>query len=110
MRGITDELRSLQRSLEEVLLDGSSAASPDPPVELGVVQDFKAVVDQMRQFLWFYIQAVSNECGGEQLMELLRQAARPEAAGDANPTVEQIKSLPEYALIHYYLPPNRKPN
>jgi hypothetical protein len=38
----------------------------------------------------------------------LRQAAQTGA--DTAKTIEQIESLPDYGLIHYYLPPNRKPN
>ena len=104
MRSITDELRLLQRSLQEALLDGSCMGS-DQSVMVEAVDDFKSVIDQMRQFLWFYLNAMTN---GEQLIELLRQAAQTGA--DPTKTIEQIESLPDYGLIHYYLPPNRKPN
>jgi hypothetical protein len=104
MRGITDELRLLQRSLQEALLDGSCMGS-DQSARVEAVDEFKSVIDQMRQFLWFYLNAMTN---GEQLVELLRQAAQTGA--DPAKTIEQIESLPDYGLIHYYLPPNRKPN
>jgi len=104
MRGITDELRLLQRSLQEALLDGSCMSS-DQSVMVEAVDEFKSVIDQMRQFLWFYLNAMAN---GEQMIELLRQAAKN--GHDPAKTLEQIESLPEYGLIHYYLPPNRKPN
>jgi DNA polymerase III gamma/tau subunit len=104
MRSITDELRLLQRSLQEALLDGSCMGS-DQSVMVEAVDEFKSVIDQMRQFLWFYLNAMAN---GEQLIELLRQAAQNGA--DPAKALDQIESLPEYGLIHYYLPPNRKPN
>ena len=104
MRGITDELRLLQRLLQESLLDGSCMGS-DQSARAEAVEEFKSVIDQMRQFLWFYLNAMSN---GEQLIELLRQAAQTGA--DPAKTMEQIESLPDYGLVHYYLPPNRKPN
>ena len=104
MRGITDELRLLQRSLQEALLDGSCMGS-DQPVMVEAVDEFKSVIDQMRQYLWFYLNAMTS---GEQLIELLRQAAQTGAYPAK--TIEQIESLPDYGLIHYYLPPNRKPN
>ena len=104
MHSITDELRFLQRSLHESLLDGSCMGS-DQSARAEAVEEFKSVIDQMRQFLWFYLNALSN---GEQLIELLRQAAQTGA--DPAKTIEQIESLPDYGLIHYYLPPNRKPN
>lgn len=104
MRSITDELRLLQRSLQEALLDGSCMSS-DQSVMVEAVDEFKSVIDQMRQFLWFYLNAMAN---GEQMIELLRQAAQNGA--DPAKTLEQIESLPENGLINYYLPPNRKPN
>jgi len=104
MQSITDELRLLQRCLQESLLDGSCMGS-DQSARTEAVEEFKSVIDQMRQFLWFYLNAMSN---GEQLIELLRQAAQTGA--DPAKTLEQIESLPDYGLIHYYLPPNRKPN
>ena len=104
MHSITDELRLLQHSLQEALLDGSCMSS-DQSLMVEAVDEFKSVIDQMRQYLWFYLNALSN---GEQMIELLRQAAQTGA--DPTKTIEQIESLPEYGLIHYYLPPNRKPN
>jgi hypothetical protein len=104
MRTITDELRLLQRVLQEALLDGSCMGADQPAIE-EAVEDFKSVVDQMRQFLYFYMNAMVN---GDQLVQLLRQAAQ--SGADPGKTLEQIESLPEYGLIHYYLPPNRKPN
>jgi DNA mismatch repair ATPase MutS len=104
MRSITDELRLLQRALQESLLDGSCLAS-DQSSRVEAVEEFKSVIDQMRQFLWFYLNAMSN---GEQLVELLRQASQNGA--DPAQTLEQVESLPDYGLMHYYLPPNRKPN
>ena len=104
MRSITDELRLLQRSLQEALLDGSCMSS-DQSVMVEAVDEFKSVIDQMRQFLWFYLNAMAN---GEQMIELLRQAAQTGA--DPAKSLDQIESLPEYGLIHYQLPPNRKPN
>jgi len=104
MRSITDELRLLQKSLQEALLDGSCMGS-DQSVMVEAVDEFKSVIDQMRQFLWFYLNAMAN---GEQLIEMLRHAAQNGA--DPAKAFDRIESLPEYGLIHYYLPPNRKPN
>jgi hypothetical protein len=104
MHGITHELRLLQRALQEALLDGSCMGSNQSEI-IEEVEDFKAVIDQMRQFLWFYLNAMAN---GEQLIDLLRRAAQ--AGCDPAKTIEQIESLPEYELVHYCLPPNRKPN
>jgi hypothetical protein len=103
MRSITDELRLLQRSLQEALLDGSCMGS-DQSVMVEAVEEFKSVVDQMRQFLWFSLNAMTSS---EQLIELLRRAAQTGA--DPTRTIDQIESLPD-GLIHYYLPPHRKPN
>ena len=109
MRRIIEELNEIQRKLQEALVDTSDPRSmPDQPARLEQVQDFKTAIDQMRHFLWFYVQAVSHECGGEKLIELLRQASRGEDADRA--TLQQINSLTDYAILHFPLPPDRKPN
>jgi hypothetical protein len=111
MRRITDELREVQQQLQDALLDGpigpETIGPEDKPVMLDEVKDFKATVDQMRQFLWFFVQAVSEDDSGEKLVELLRQAAHGMKQASA---LDQINSVSDYAILHYPIPPNRKPN
>lgn len=112
MRRLTDELAEIQQQLQQALLEGpigpETIGAADQPIFLESVRDFKAVVDQMRHFLWFFLQAVSDSDSGEKLVELLREAAR--ATDSRVPTLEQMDSLNEYAILHYPIPPNRKPN
>ncbi len=111
MRRITEELREVQQQLQDALLEGpigpETIGPEEKPVMLDEVKDFKATVDQMRHFLWFFVQAVSEDESGEKLVELLRQAAhglKPASEFD------QINSVSDYAILHYPIPPNRKPN
>lgn len=109
MRRIIEELNEIQRKLQEALVDTTDPRSmPDQPVGLEQVQDFKTAIDQMRHFLWFYVQAVSHECGGEKLIQLLRQASHGEDADRA--TLQQINSVTDYAILHFPVSPHRKPN
>ncbi len=111
MRRITEELREVQQQLQNALLDGpigpETIGPEEGPVMLEEVKDFKATVDQMRHFLWFFVQAVSEDESGEKLIELLRQAAHGIKQGSA---LDQINSVSDYAILHYPIPPNRKPN
>jgi hypothetical protein len=111
MRRITDELREVQQQLQDALLEGpigpETIGPEDKPVMLEEVKDFKATVDQMRHFLWFFVQAVSEDDSGEKLVELLRQAAHGMKQASA---LDQINSVSDYAILHYPIPPNRKPN
>lgn len=111
-----EDLCALQRGLHEALLDasGKTAELSQDPVDLGSLKDLKSAIDQMRHFLWFYIQAQSNPgaSGERKMIELLRQASRP-ADPTADPDdsfMEQLSSATEYAILHCPIPPDRKPN
>ncbi len=113
MGSITEELRGVQQRLQQLLLDGpvgpETIGKPEEQVSIGQVRDFKATLDLMRHFLWFFLQAASEDDSGEKLIELLRQAAR--CADDPSmPTLEQMNNSTDYAILHYPIPPNRKPN
>lgn len=114
MRRITEDLRALQRALHEALVNGPVGGEEESsqPVELESLKDFKSAIDQMRHFLWFYIRAMSNECGaGEKMIELLRQASRAsELPSDPDSLLESLNAVSDYAILHYPIPPNRKPN
>ncbi len=111
MRRITEELREVQQQLQNALLDGpigpETIGPEEGPVMVDEVKDFKTTVDQMRQFLWFFVQAVSEDESGDKLVELLRQAAHGLKQVSA---LDQITSGSDYAILHYPIPPNRKPN
>src|SRR5437763_15866936 len=86
---VTEDLRAIQRELNCAAMEASSdpelmeALSELP--ELEVLQVLKSSLDQMRHFLWFYMQVISNESEeGERMRQALRQkfpadTANPEA-------------------------------
>ena len=111
MRHITEELQEMQQRLQEALLEGpigpENIGPPEDPVSLEEVKDFKTGIDQMRQFLWFFVEAVDDDTG-EKLIQLLRHAARTD--NRVLGTLDQINSASDYAILHCHIPPNRKPN
>ncbi|MBZ5719631.1 MAG: hypothetical protein LAO03_04545 [Acidobacteriia bacterium] len=75
---VTEDLRAIQRELNFAAME----APGDPELlealsqlpEMEAVQVLKSAVDQMRHFLWFYMQVMTNESeAGEKLRESLRQ-------------------------------------
>src|ERR1041385_7859360 len=75
---ITEDLRAVQRELNCAAMQAPSdpelmeALSQLP--EMDALQVLKSALDQMRHFLWFYMQVMSNESeDGEKLRETLRQ-------------------------------------
>jgi hypothetical protein len=75
---VTEDLRAIQRELNFAAMEAPS----DPELmevlsqlpEMEAVQILKSAVDQMRHFLWFYMQVMTNESeAGEKLRESLRQ-------------------------------------
>ncbi|MBV9609653.1 MAG: hypothetical protein JO187_08855 [Acidobacteria bacterium] len=112
MRHITEELQEMQERLQDALLEGpigpENIGPAGEPVSIEEVKDFKTGIDQMRQFLWFFVEAVSDDDTGEKLIQLLRHAARPDSR--AASTLDQMSSASDYAILHCPIPPNRKPN
>src|ERR1700733_11737366 len=82
---VTEELRAIQRELNCAAMEAPSdpelmeALSQLP--ELEAVQMLKSAIDQMRHFLWFYMQVMTNE---SELADHLRQTIRQKMAGDAS--------------------------
>jgi hypothetical protein len=81
--------------------------------EMDALQVLKGAVDQMRHFLWFYMQVMTNE---SESGERLRQSIRQHISADAAPTpedsfLEKFKAASDTALMHYLSDgKNRKPN
>src|SRR5947199_1760917 len=75
---VTEDLRAIQRELNCAAMQ----APGDPELmeslsqlgEVESIQTLKSALDQMRHFLWFYMQVIGNESEmGDQLREALRQ-------------------------------------
>lgn len=114
---VTEDLRAIQRELNYAAMQ----APGDPELmealnelpEVESIQVLKSALDQMRHFLWFYSQIMSND---SELGEKLRQTISQQPSDDA--LLKTEKSLGEkfkYAtdvlmLRHLAEGKNRKPN
>jgi hypothetical protein len=87
-------------------------ALADPP-EMETIQVLKSALDQMRHFLWFYMQVMTNE---SEEGDKLRQGFAPNPAeeGMVSPRVaaaEKFKRAADTALLQYLSDGKaRKPN
>ena len=77
---VTDDLRVIQRELNCAAMQAPTdpelmEALADPP-EMESIQVLKSALDQMRHFLWFYMQVVTSDSEmGEKFRQTLRQDA-----------------------------------
>src|ERR1041385_9506337 len=86
MLRVTEDLRVIQRELNCAAME----APGDPELmealtqlpEMESLQVLKSSVDQMRHFLWFYMQVMNNESEvGEKLRQSIRQRTTEEEVG-----------------------------
>src|SRR6476646_11969141 len=113
---VTEDLRAIQRELNCAAMQ----APGDPELmealtqlpELDSIQTLKSALDQMRHFLWFYVQVISSESdAGEKLRQAFRQ--RPAEVGFSPEAsyVEKLKNPTEATIMKYLSDAkNRKPN
>ena len=114
---VTDDLRVIQRELNCAAMQAPTdpelmEALSDPP-EIETLQVLKSALDQMRHFLWFYSQVMSNE---PELGDKLRQAGPAKTASDETPNsgssfLDQLSRADELMLLHHLAEARRrKPN
>jgi hypothetical protein len=107
---VTEDLRVIQRELNGAAMQAPTdpelmEALSDPP-EIETLQVLKSALDQMRHFLWFYMQVVTSDSEmGEKLRQSLRQDTR-------NSEVEQqLQSATDSIMLRYLADSKyRKPN
>jgi hypothetical protein len=114
---VTEDLRAIQRELNCAAME----APGDPELmealttlpEMESLQVLKSALDQMRHFLWFYIQVMTNE---SEVGDTLRQSIRQKTSEDqvVSPEaslVEKFKHATDAALLQFIADgKNRKPN
>jgi hypothetical protein len=114
---VTEDLRSIQRELNCAAMQAPS----DPELmetlnslaETEPIETLRTALDQMRHFLWFYSQVMSNE---PELGDKLRQAGPSKMESDESPKVEPSfldkLSRADEAMLMQYLADSkqRKPN
>lgn len=116
IREVTDELCSIQKEMNRLLMtaisEGHGSPAYDHASAVAALGDFKLVIDQLRQFLWFYMQVV-NESITEDAARLLHRAAHDPRTDDETYAINflrQMNGSSEYALIHVGPANRRKPN
>jgi hypothetical protein len=114
---VTEDLRAIQRQLNCAAMEAPSdpelmeALSQLP--EMDSLQVLKSAVDQMRHFLWFYMQVMTNESeSGESLRQSIRQKVSADALQNHEASfLEKFKTASDAALVRYLSDgKNRKPN
>jgi hypothetical protein len=114
---VTEDLRTIQQELncaamqapsDPELMEALNSFSETEPIET-----LRVALDQMRHFLWFYSQVMSNE---PEFGDKLRQSASAKTASDDNPKpesrfVDQLSRADEMMLLrHLAENKQRKPN
>ena len=114
---VTEDLRAIQRELNFAAME----APGDPELlealsqlpEMEAVQVLKSAVDQMRHFLWFYMQVMTNESeAGEKLRESLRQKPSEDAVVGPDTSFLEKYRIAGGSIFPRHLTDgkNRKPN
>jgi hypothetical protein len=109
---VTDDLRVVQRELNcaamQAPTDPELMETLSAPPEIESMQTLKSALDQMRHFLWFYMQVVGDD---SEMGEKFRQSLRPEAVQPTLEMDEKFQSATD-AIMLRYLADNkyRKPN
>jgi hypothetical protein len=114
---VTEDLRTIQQELncaamqapsDPELMEALNSLSETEPIET-----LRVALDQMRHFLWFYSQVMSNE---PELGDKLRQSAPVKTSTDEKPKAEstfldKLSRADELMLLHHLTDPKRnKPN
>ena len=114
---VTEDLRTIQQELncaamqapsDPELMESLNSLSETEPIET-----LRVALDQMRHFLWFYSQVMSNE---PEFGDKLRQSVAAKTASDEKPKVEarflnRLSRADEMVLLrHLAEAKQRKPN
>jgi hypothetical protein len=109
---VTDDLRVIQRELNYAAMQAPTdpeimEALSDPP-EIESMQVLKSALDQMRHFLWFYMQVVTSD---SEMGEKFRQSLRQDASNRASEAEQQFQSATDSIMLRYLADSKyRKPN
>lgn len=118
VRRVTEDLRVLQRELDRVARGAAAERSDviDELVEGDLMNDLKSVVDNMRHFLWSYIEATSQSEADlksalqgyrmqrvTEMLRILRESDLPELtkSKQAHSFFEEINNIAHAAVDRY---------
>jgi len=114
---VTEDLRAIQQQMNTVAMEGASdpgmmeAFSELPEME--ALQVLKSALDQMRHFLWFYMQVMTNESEeGERLRQSIRKKVTEDTTfGQEAAFLEKFKYAGDTIVLRHLADnKNRKPN
>jgi hypothetical protein len=109
---VTDDLRMIQRELNCAAMQAPTdpelmEALADAP-EIETIQVLKSTLDQMRHFLWFYVQVVTSD---SEMGEKFRQTLRHEAPVQVPEMEQKFQSATDAIMLRYLADSkHRKPN
>jgi hypothetical protein len=112
---VTEDLRVIQRELNCAAME----ATNDPELleaitqwpQMEPLQVLRSALDQMRHFLWFYVQVMGNEAESEKIRESIRQNPVMDAAFDPENVADRLRHATDTVMLHYLMDgKNRKPN
>ncbi len=112
MLRVTEDLRVIQRELNCAAMQ----APGDPELmealaqlpEIESLEVLKSTLDQMRHFLWFYVQVMTTDSEGEDRSQ--PSSSKLQSAKDGS-FIEKYKSMTDAAVLRHYADgKNRKPN
>jgi hypothetical protein len=114
---VTEDLRAIQRELNcaamQVPGDPELMEALNELPETEALEVLKSALDQMRHFLWFYMQVMTNE---SEIGEKLRQTSNQKLSDDVrfkqdSTLVDRFKFATDVMMLRYLADgKNRKPN
>jgi hypothetical protein len=109
---VNDDLRVIQRELNcaamQVPTDPELLEALADPPELESIQVLKSSLDQMRHFLWFYMQVVTTD---SEMGEKFRQTLRQDAPAHSPEAEQQFQNATDAIMLRYLADSKfRKPN
>ncbi len=109
---VTDDLRVIQRELNCAAMQAPTdpelmEALADAP-EMESIQVLKSALDQMRHFLWFYMQVVTSD---SEMGEKFRETLRRDTPVRVPEMEQQLQSATDAIMLRYLADSKfRKPN
>jgi hypothetical protein len=115
MLRVTEDLRAIQRELNCAAMQAPSdpelmeALSQLPEIES--LELLKSALDQMRHFLWFYVQVMTAGAEAQDRPQPATPKSAPPSATQEAAFLERLKHPTDAALLRYYADSKtRKPN
>lgn len=115
MLRVTEDLRAIQRELNCAAMQAPNdpelmeALSQLPEIES--LELLKSALDQMRHFLWFYVQVMTSGAEAEDRPKQIAPKATPATVSQEAAFIEKLKHPTDAAMLRYYADSKtRKPN